>query len=243
MRLFANMVVRNEADRYLQSCLEWLEPQVDGIFVGDDRSDDDTVNVAIGAGAVVYTRGKDEPSFLKEEGTFRSICWNRMVEVFNPGPEDWILGIDADEFAVGKPLRQVAEQAHRRGCISVNVRIPEIFLLDPFSQRVDGYWGGIVGTRLTRFVPGDQKFRQPQMGSGVLPAYSYAGMNWNERNECGIRLLHLGYACEADRKNKYERYTSIVKNGHADSHIQSIMQTPKLQLWDGDIPNYRRGIR
>lgn len=244
MRLIANMVIRNEADRYLQSCLEWLRPQVDEIFVGDDRSTDDSVNIALGAGATVYTRGLDETSFLKAEGAFRSLCWQRMIEVFNPGAGDWIVGVDADEFTVGRNLRELAAEAQRNQYVSINVRIPEIFALNPLSERIDGYWGTITGTRLMGFNPSaPQDFRHNRMGSGVFPAYAYEGKNWNERKECGIRMLHMGYANLEDRKSKYERYTSIIANGHADKHIRSIMEPPRLLLWEGEVPEVWRGVR
>ena len=241
MRVIANMVVRNEEERYLDSCLAWLGHHVDEIFITDDRSTDDTVGLAIDHGATVYTRGDDEPSFLEAEGLFRAISWQRMLETFQPTSSDWVLGIDADEYPVCVNVRTVCDEANRSGYGSINIKIPEIFSINPLAERVDGFWGGIVGTRLARYVTGPQEFRQAGMGSGMFPSYAYSCRNWNERDDCGLRILHFGYADPLDRQEKYDRYTNQTKSGHAGSHIESILQTPKLKDWDGPAPSVWRG--
>lgn len=237
MRLLLNMVARNEADRYLGACLSWIKPYVDDLFLYDDRSDDGTLEVAKAHGVKTQRRAAQIPSFMEAEGLFRETGWHRMMEALNPRSGDWVLCLDADEFPVPRErLRGLCLEADKKGFRSINVRMPEIFSLDPVAERTDGYWGTIVGTRLMRFQYGDQTFRTPRMGSGVFPAYAYQCSNWNERSECGLRILHYGYAREEDRIRKHERYTSIVANGHNDRHIQSILKEPTLRAWDGEIP-------
>lgn len=241
MKVICNMVVRNEADRYLESCLDWVGHHVDELFVTDDRSDDESVNVAIAQGATVFTRGADQPSFLEAEGSFRENGWQRMLETYQPQEGDWILGLDADEFPIECNVREVCDEANRRGYASINIKIPEIFSLDPLAERTDGFWGTIVGTRLMRYQPGPQTFRQPTMGSGVFPSYAYHCRNWSERDDCGLRIMHFGYADPDDREEKYLRYKSQHRNGHAGSHIESILMPPKLREWTGPQPRVWRG--
>lgn len=241
MRVIANMVVRNEADRYLESCLQWLLSHVDEIFVTDDRSEDETVDIAIEGSATIYTRGTDEPSFLEAEGDFRSIGWQRMLETFHPEEGDWILGIDADEFPVARNVKELCADANLRGVGSINVKIPEIFELSPLSERIDGFWGDITGTRLARYREGPQDFRTSKMGSGMFPAYAFQCQNWHQRDDCGLRIMHFGYATPEDREEKYARYSRLAANGHANSHIESILKTPKLRKWTGPEPRIWRG--
>jgi hypothetical protein len=49
--------------------------------------------------------------------------------------------------------------------------------------------------------------------------------------------MHYGYAREEDRQAKYDRYTSVLNNGHSSAHIQSILQLPTLEpVTHGRIP-------
>ena len=228
------MVVRNEADRYLDACLTHAKTISDEIFVWDDCSTDDTVDVARSHGAFVGNRHWNRPSFIENESEFRADGWIVMKTVLSLKEGDWVLTIDADEFLVGD-VHEAIESAVEVGYQTLRVSIPEMFLLDPLSRRTDGFWGKIDGFRLTQYVPGDQRFRSG-MGCGTLPAYANRGFHSPK-----IQLLHVGYASVEDRREKYERYSQISDNGHNARHIQSIMAPPSLVLWDGETPNIWRG--
>lgn len=226
MRLFANMCVRNEAHRYLDCCLSLIKNHVDAIFVYDDQSTDETVEVAERYASVVV-RPDGVPSFIASEGSFRQAGWQSMIEVLHPSPGDWILCVDADELIpFPGQIRETIQRA--RTCRAVNVPIVEMFSVDPFAERIDGFWGDINGTRLAEYREGLQTFRFPGMGSGVFPQYAYTGGVLSHKN-CPLRIYHFGYANEADRIEKYVRYTSKEQNGHASSHVQSIVRTPVLR--------------
>ena len=234
MRLVIHMVARNEANRYLDACLAHAKTISNEIFVWDDCSTDDTVEIARSHGAFVASRGENRPSFIEDESEFRSDGWVVMKTVLNLSEGDWVLTIDADEFLVGD-VEGAIQSAEEVGYKTLRVEIPEMFLLDPLSRRVDGFWGKIDGFRLTQYVPGDQRFR-PGMGCGTLPAYADRGFNSQK-----IQLLHLGYAAVEDRHDKYNRYSQISDNGHNSRHIQSILAPPSLVLWDGETPSIWRG--
>lgn len=237
MRLIAALVVRNEADRYLDACLAWIRPQVDELFVFDDRSTDDTVDLAVTRGATVYTRGIDEPNWLESEGLCRQLAWHRMCEVYDPEPGDWVMVIDADQFPLGNWWTDLSVL---QDFTSVEAKVPEVFLHTPVSVRVDGYWGAITAVMLAAFQPGDQTFRGKGMGVGSFPSYAYSGSMW--RNS-GLTLMHYGYARKEDREEKYTRYSAALNNGHSNTHIQSILRVPQLVLWEGPAPEVWRGRR
>lgn len=230
MRTIALMCVKNEADRYLVDCLKWNRGLVDRFYVFDDYSTDDTVELAMAYGARVGQRGIDEPAFSDNEGLFRQLAWSRMEVDIQPEEGDWIICIDADEFIVGSFdfLSAVEEDA-------VRLRVHEIFGQDDgvLLRRTDGFWGDIWGVRVGRYKK-DLRFKPVILGGGSLPLDLVQGSITSTR----ASILHLGYMREEDRIAKYERYTKR-RGAHASSHIQSILETPKLEPWVGLTPDVR----
>lgn len=246
MNVYGMMVTRNEADRYLESCLTWLDKALDGLFIFDDQSTDETVDIAKAFDATVVVRADDCPSFLTAEGAFRERAWSAMLDTFTPSDGDWIVAVDADEFPIPRTrIRDTCKEAQRRGFESIDVRIPEIFCMNPVAKRIDGYWDTITGTRLLRYnESASQTFRWSGMASGSLPEYAYVCANYNDRFGAGpaLKFLHYGYACQQDRKAKYERYSRL-SEGHSTPHIASIVQPPRLEPLSLDAPNVWRGRR
>ena len=240
MKLFGSMVMKNESPRYLEACIRWNRRFVDELFVFDDQSDDDSVEIAWGLGAKVVVRDNDAPSFLEHEGEFRQNAWWAFEEVCRPTVGDWVFSFDADEFAVApgeirNSFDHAINRAQRFQNIGVILPFPEIFNVDtsgqPF-QRVDGYWGSIRGPRLFMYRDGGV-WQDKTMGCGSEPTYVSKGSL--STDNAGINVLHYGYAQFEDRSAKYERYNSLA-HGHNDKHIQSILQQPQLVRWDGVVP-------
>lgn len=246
MRIFGLLVTRNECDRYLQSCLAWNLPFFDGMLVYDDGSTDDTMKVVEAAGKAHYTvRPDNVPTFLEHEGRLRQDAILALDELFMPKDGDWIFVIDADEFIVvdgGDPavLRDAAAAAERSGCKSVQMRLPEMWEIDPPLERTDGFWGSIKCTRFYKWQPGGRP-RDLPMGCGAEPSYVATSKIYIKARN--IQLMHVGYAHPDDVTAKYARYSSLANNGHADSHIESITAKPDLKRWKGEMPAIWRGVR
>lgn len=235
------MVIKNEKDRYLESCIRWAQQFLDEIFVYDDRSTDGSAELAHELGCRTVLRGENVPTFLEHEGRFRAAAWRSLESVMKPSSNDWIFALDADEFPVSDkdPIRLAIEKsikkANYNGKPAVVLPFPEIFKIEngKFYSRVDGEWGRIRGSRLFKYRPNAQWNSKP-MGCGSEPTYVAQGRA--SLNCFGLSVLHLGYAKVEDQYNKYKRYSSLVKHGHADKHIKSIVTPPKLVEWEGPIP-------
>lgn len=242
MRIFGSLVMKNEARRYLDDCLAWMRPFFDDLFIYDDRSTDDSVEIAVSHDAYVVRRGERSPSFLEDEGGFRWNAWQMFESTIHPIHGDWILAFDADEFLVHPTnVRAALENAIRNAQLHAQVGIilpfPEIFgIKDGVPQsRIDGYWGGIRGPRLFAYKQ-NALWSTKTMGCGSEPTYVAQGQ-LSESN-MGLHMLHFGYARPEDKQEKYRRYSSLVMNGHADKHIQSIVETPILEPWIGPVPDW-----
>lgn len=253
MRVLANIVVRNEAQRYWDSWLDWHVPLfgAENVHVWDDHSDDDeqTLGMAIDAGASV-SADDHAPRFLEHEGRCRQRAWNAMEAALKPEPGDWVFCLDADEFLVGRSdernlLYHACDWANVNGRTALMVSIPEVFrtdlqddgLLTRPMVRLDGWWGRIAGTRLFAWQPGGQ-FSERAMASGSEPTYVGVAPR---STLTGLWLLHYGYARPEDVYDKYERYLS--RGGHADAHVASIVTDPVLAPWDGPTINVYLGRR
>lgn len=236
------MVVKNELDRYLVPCIEHAQTFLDEIFVYDDRSSDETAEVAIDLGCRVVRRPDSRPSFINHEGKFRYSAWRAFEQIMKPQLGDWIFSFDADEFMVNdgqvpisKTLQVAVARAEKEGSIGIVLPFPEIFKIEDgeFYYRTDGQWGNIRGPRLFKYDL-NATWSDKSMGCGSEPTYVLKGKK-TTRNY-GLSVLHLGYAKDEDKQSKYDRYSSLGEHGHNNSHIESILKTPSLEKWEGMVP-------
>lgn len=236
-RILGHMVTHNEMDRYLTTTIPWLASLVDDIHVYDDRSFDGTFDYLQRAGVAVERRPQAAPSFSEDEGRFRGGAWQRMEARLRPGPRDWILCVDADEFVVpaianaasGRVELQTAiANARLSGRQAISFAVAEIFGFDGDgwpAQRVDGFWGSIRACRLVAWRNG--AYFPPRASGGSVPE------SWDHGHDPipGLQILHLGYARQEDREIKSKRY--LAARGHSLKHVMSILDTPTVVPWDG----------
>jgi glycosyltransferase involved in cell wall biosynthesis len=241
-RIIGSMVVKNELDRYLVSCIKHAQTFLDEIFVYDDRSSDETAEVAIDLGCRVVRRPDSRPSFINHEGKFRYSAWRAFEQVMKPAVGDWIFSFDADEFmvndgnaSISKTLDVATDRAEKNNFVGIILPFPEIFKIEDgeFYYRVDGQWANIRGPRLFRYQTNAEWALKP-MGCGSEP--TYVSKAKNSTQNYGLTVLHLGYARDEDKQAKYNRYSSLAQHGHNDKHIESIIKIPTLKKWEGSKP-------
>ena len=240
-KIIGSMVIKNEKDRYLEDCINHAFTFLDEIFVYDDRSEDNSAELAMDLGCRVVRRPDGRSSFIDHEGQFRYSAWIAFEELMEPDVSDWIFSFDADEFMVAESdvkntLHNAVSYAESNNCIGVVLPFPEIFKIDEEGlwARTDGLWNSIRGPRLFKYNT-NGSWSDKSMGCGSEPDYVSRG-RLSDQNY-GLNVLHLGYAKDEDKKEKYTRYSSLSEHGHNNSHIESILKDPKLELWHGVVPD------
>jgi glycosyltransferase involved in cell wall biosynthesis len=239
------MVACNEAGRYLDAVLASLPTTSVHIF--DDRSTDETANIAEARGAVVTRRRSWQTSFLEHEGAFRECAWHAFEAALSPRVGDWVLAIDCDEFLVApinveEALSLALSGADATWSGAVSLPIPEVFEVRPDGPyvRVDGYWAGLSAPRLFRYQR-NASFNCKKMGCGSQPTYVNRG---HAIDSGGLALAHYGYATAEDRRAKYDRYMGLSNHGghdHNPAHIHSILSTPVVEPLGLPAPSVWRG--
>ena len=241
--IFGLMVMKNEASRYLEKCLEWNRPFVDELFVYDDCSTDSSVEIAKGYATVVRQDG--DVGFMEHEGKFREQAWRAFESEMNPINGDWVLSFDADEMLTTRrssspgDVRAELDKVVDTSGLSVSIEIPflEMFQVDQagiHSYRIDGFWGTIKAQRFFAYKEGGF-FSPKAMGCGSAPTYVSTGPCRGTSRD--LLFLHYGYALFDDRTSRYDRYSSLVESGHNPRHIESILQHPTLSRWYGPHPD------
>lgn len=239
MSIVALMVTKNEADRYLEPALDWLDQQVDEIFVYDDDSTDATRDIAKNYGCVAR-RSQGHSSFLEHEGRFRTDALRSLESVMQPHADDWIFVADADEFYVPNMERLddlVAQcQPHHE---AVRIRIHTVWdqVNGELLHRVDGPWDTLYEPRLWKWRAG-LSFADVPMACRNEPVF--ITMNYGLQSmpqNIGSAILHYGYASHADRARRFKRYTSLPEHGHSPELIESI-HDPRVVWgsWAGEVP-------
>ncbi len=218
-RIYAYMITRNEASRYLQETISSLQEQTDGVCVYDDQSDDETPTILQKLRIPYLIRSPRDPSFLEDESWFRARAWRFMEAICDPHPGDWILTLDADEILrTSGSLYSLCEGAVSAGEDALWMHVHELWA--PAQIRTDGFWATIRALRLAAWKPNGE-FAQKRMGGGSLPDYVT-----NAGTTTQADILHYGYVKAEDRQQKYDRYSNTT--GHSVKHIQSILQPPTL---------------
>lgn len=227
MSLIANMVVRNEADRYLIPVLEDLITYVDTIVITDDQSTDATVKIASEYTDCLYQT--DEPLFCTNEAALRQQSFDNLANHAKEG--DWILAIDADEivWSTERSLHHLILTASKdvMGLEFVN-------MWNPTQYRTDKFWKPMTCTKLFRYRKGGM-IRDQKLACGSEPTYVGEEVKrgrWH--SNVGLKIQHWGYARDEDKIAKYNRYMEIDGGRyHSGQHLRSIMDKEvDLADWD-----------
>lgn len=224
--IIAQMVGRNESNRFLKEVLERLSTQVDKIVFTDDCSDDNTAEIASEYCEVFKT---DHPMFVEHEGQLRAFAWGNLQNFAKLG--DWILAIDCDEMLYHVSDAELKDVTKVSPYDVVNIKFYHMW--NETQYRVDKAWTPTNSSRLFRYKE-DGGFLNRKLACGSEPSYV---IDWvRQRNywaDSGLVMKHLGYVKDEDKKIKFDRYSTLDGGAfHNLNHINSIVdESPVLIDW------------
>lgn len=225
----AQVVGRNEADRYLHDMLSNISQYVDLIVFTDDASTDDTPNIAEGYGAKVFQN--PEQMFNKHEGKLRATAWSNLSMFANEG--DWIISIDCDEIFY--PRSEANLHKWMDSPYEV-LGITFYHMWNEDSYRVDKLWAPTMSTRMYRYHEGGT-YKDSALACGAEPQYVFRYVRTGRfAKNTGFRMKHMGYARNQDKVSKFNRYMELDKGKyHNINHLHSIIDNEvKVQPWSDD---------
>lgn len=225
MNLVASVMVgTGERDRYLPIVIPALFEFCDVVVVLDE-SVDGSGDLCRDLGAIVE---RTEPgAFFAHEGRARQL----LLDVTLEQQPTHVLSIDADELiADGAVLRAACES----DCPVLTVVMQEIWRVDEsgLAVRMDGGWREHTIPILYRApttLDGTWRIQDKALACGREPGQVRNLFRQRCSEWSGTEVLHLGWANEAERQDRYQRY--VVADGgrfHAGSHLQSIMWPDRM---------------
>jgi len=226
MSVICQLMVRNEADRYLTRMLDNASKFADKIMVLDDLSDDKTEEICRSYPKVEFHKSPfDKPMFGVDESQLRNLQWEMTRKIAKEG--DWIISQDADETFSDSFIKELpALMAGKFDWYCVR-------LLDMWSEtqyRVDGYWSPLI-TRLFRFK--NESFGYVgNIHCGCVPAF--VGKNNNGTARSDLFLNHWGWARQDDKERKYEFYLQRATGINLE-HAHSIFMPATLKDFKDQI--------
>jgi len=227
--IYAQMVGRNEEDKYLEEVLDRLSQQVDKIIFTDDCSDDNTSKIAKKYCTVYQT---PEPLFIKHEGQLRAFAWGNLSQHAKLG--DWVIAIDCDEKLYNSKDISSLDISSVLAMSPYDVANVKFYHMWNETQwRTDKLWAPNNSSRIFRFKD-NGGFANRRLACGSEPTYV---VDWiRQKNywaESGLAMQHLGYVKDEDKEKKYKRYSTLDGGEfHAIQHINSIIdKDPVLINW------------
>lgn len=197
--IVAALRVKNEG-RWLGEVLDALKPVCQHLFVFDDHSADNTVQVAKEHGGYVI-RTPFEGLNEARDKTFLS---RQIINCIGVG--HWVLMIDGDEVLAPWSVGKVKEAAMVLNASAYDFRIRYLWN-DRDTVRMDGVYA---------------KFRRPSMYklredcsfmlSGAAGNFHCSSVPQSCIGRCrpaDVDLLHLGYMDSADRVRKWQWYNAL----------------------------------
>lgn len=216
MKCVAAIIARNEADRYLATVIQSLQPLCTDIILLDDGSEDQTVDLANAMGCQV--RFRDADPMWGQESHARSELWQWGSEIAGDG---WLLIADADQQLVADPAawRMMLTSL----CPSWSLPLYDCWNR-PDQYRADGYWQGYRLARPWLFRPimcPDPVWPDRGIHCGHSPA-NFPGPTAVAPD--GVYWKHFGWMTETDRDTKTTRYLSTQSQltPHELAHLRSV---------------------
>jgi hypothetical protein len=226
-RVAAMLRVRNES-RWIGRVIESLKPLCENrIFVLDDESTDDTISLALSAGAKV--RPDPFPGQPLDEARDKNWLAQKVVEDCAP---EWIFCIDGDEELEPLGAEKIFSVLRSAQCDMYAVRF--LYLWDSPEQFRSDRWYSTFSRQSLFRADLDLKFSSlyaaagVDVHSGLHVGNAPGGARGLESALIHVFLLHYGYMDRADRIRKYEYYNRIDPNNPMEDSYRHIVQ--------GDIP-------
>lgn len=204
-RVIVAALVKNEAHKYLASCLASWNDFADEIVLLDDGSTDDSAALAEEAGAVVVGRHSDAAAWGAEANA-RAALWAHAADRAAPG--DWIFVLDADMLPLQSPKDLPLE-----GYDGVTFSLYDLWgrSLHTLWYREDERWTAHCVPRLWMVRRPPTTFAPEWSDRGIhcghfpinlrLSRVLYAPQDYS--------LLHAAYLDARDREEKLQRYASV----------------------------------
>lgn len=225
------MLVRNEADRYLERVLKHAIQYIDSAVILDDASEDNTVEVCrkVLHGIPLKLVSNKEPCF-NNEIILRKQLWDMTVET----DPDWILILDADEIFEDKAPEILRSLAKKTEVDYYAFRLYDMW--DEKFYREDTYWCAHKYYRpfMVRYLPNSTyMWKETPQHCGRFP------LNITDlRGETSqLRIKHLGWMKPEDRLKKYYRYKELDPGsiyGIAEQYNSILDPKPNLIPWGGN---------
>ena len=213
-RVLLSMLVKDEADRHLEAVLTDAARYVDEVLIVDDGSTDGSVALCERVlQNVPHTIVRLGTSQFHDEHKLRRLQWE-LARSLRP---DWMLCLDADELFEARMAREI------RGLVDQDAYDAIAFRLYDFwserEYRDDALWSAHRTFRpfLVRVLPTlSDEFRTTAQHCGRWPL----AVSKLRAATSDLRLKHLGWAREADRVRKFERYQQLDPQGRHGSLLQ-----------------------
>lgn len=206
-KIVLSMIVKNEANNFLQEVLTDAITYVDEVVIIDDASDDNTVEVCEEILKDIPHRIiQNKTSMFATEYKLRMKQWKETLK----SKPDWILFLDADDVFEKKMKTSIRHLVANKDVDLYCFRYFDMW--DKTHYRSDEYWQGHLHYRpmLVRYQPKfPYRFRKTKQHCGTLPKNVYLLPYCNS----DIRCKHLGWSRETDRQRKYDRYMTLDKEG------------------------------
>ena len=227
-KITLSMIVKNEANRYLERVLKSALEYIDNAVIIDDCSEDNTADICENIlKDIPHKIIKNSKSEFSNEINLRRQQWDETIKT----DPNWIVFLDADEIFENKFKDSIKILIKSKEIDSLWFRLYDFW--DENHYRDDKYWcaHNYYKPFMVRYQPNFKyEWKETAQHCGRMP------MNINLLNQgrSDLRLKHLGWAKESDRVVKYKRYKELdpeCKYGWKEQYESILDLNPNLVKW------------
>lgn len=212
--------IKNES-RWIEEVIKALRPLCAHVFVLDDHSTDDTVEIVQ---RLPYTTVWSSPFTDFDESRDKNYQYDEILRVCEPA---WMVCIDGDEVLQHDGADRIHEYVAANPTLSAFALRILYLWNDPDTVRVDGVYGNFY--RPSVFRPFNPSFRfQTTNWPGNLHCSSVPQELIHGFGKCPVALKHYGYMEKEKRLAKYAWYTRVDPNNDREDYYRHMVQ--------GDVP-------